>query len=89
MTGELKPCQCLRCTKERCAEDPGETIFGQPVALMRMFGCQTGKAPYPTPQAAWHASAKGSRRRGFNTKAYRCPFCQQWHLADFKRPGVE
>lgn len=34
-------CPCFRCTKERCAVDPGELMFGQPVAMMRMFLCET------------------------------------------------
>lgn len=32
-------CGCFRCTKERVAVDPGETMLGQPVALIRMFLC--------------------------------------------------
>lgn len=34
-------CHCFACTKSREEANPGPTQFGQPVAFMRMFLCQT------------------------------------------------
>lgn len=34
-------CPCFACTKARVAIDPGPMMFGQSVAMMRMFLCET------------------------------------------------
>lgn len=34
-------CACYACTKARADADPGPLLFGQPVAMMRMFLCAT------------------------------------------------
>lgn len=57
-------CSCYACTKARVAVEPGELMFGQPVAMMRMFLCETC-GNKRCPHAADHRNAcTGSNEPG-------------------------
>ena len=41
-----------------------------------------GKRAYATPQAAWTRAVADTRLWGTPMRAYRCPHCGAWHVAN-------
>lgn len=50
---------------------------------LRRRSC-TSKVRHATEQAAKHAAWK-LQRQGYSGRAYKCPFCQGWHVGRMNR----